>query len=564
MKNKRAISAILLAALLLCLAACGENILPPKEGLENTPAPMPTPAPTPMPTPFSGAIVAVEFSQNPGAAAGDDAGAAHGAHIPVTSLAAGRDTVVHVRLSDALGHAPDARDYLELFRGEEKLGVWTPEAQGADDCLCYTLANDGEFSLTAGEYTVRAVVDDMTTVQNFSVQETRDVRVLLLPLRGNFDGEAVYVAEDGQSVFDLLQQSLPVSNDGIAVVRAPGMDLSAEEYDLRTGRGMWMAWEAIAARAGTIGSYDLVVGLVSGAMGAQADCDSFGLNGVCLLDVTGEDPDAALARCAAEVFGLSAEIGSTESWEKLLGALAEEEAPADIPTEKTGLLRVTGLLGEDGYFALRSALPAQEGTASVTELTEEGSFILRFTDASGALLQEAFIAPDFSAAGYSDEMKGFAPLDLTVSVPEGAAKLELFAATEQPAEGEDAAEAIWTLDLTMAEVVTSFTELPEGEALLGIARVEWESEVVASPVQPEETEDEDGEEPEKLPTPDPEYELYMCYDGLRLLVYRGRMNYAELDMPSLPKPEEFSFLLLTNGGTWAKAAASPVCSLAQE
>ena len=83
-------------------------------------------------------------------------------------------------------------------------------------------------------------------------------------------------------------------------------------------------------------------------------------------------------------------------------------------------------------------------------------------------------------------------------------------------------------------------------------------------MQPEETEDEDGEEPEKLPTPHPEYELYMCFNGLRLLVYRGKMTAAELDMPSLPKAEEFSFLLLTNGNIWASAASSPSCSPVQE
>jgi len=550
MKNIRAISAILLAALFLsCFAACGENILPPKEGVESTPAPMPTPAPTPEPTPFAGAIVAVELSQN-----GDEA---HGEAFPAGSLAAKRDTVVHVRLSEALGHAPDENVYLEVYRGEEKLGTWAPDAQIGEDCLCYTLENDESFSLTEGEYILRAVVDEMSSMQNFRVQETRDVRVLVVPLRGSFGGEAVYVTEDGQSALDSLQKSLPVRNEGLLIARAPGMDLSAEEYDLRTGRGMWMAWEAIASRAGSVGNYDLIVGLVGGAMGKQADCDAFGTDGVYLLDVTGEDPAAALARCVGEVFDLRAEIGSLQGWEELFAALTAEETDF-VPTEETGALRVTGLLGEDGYFALRSALPAQEKAESATALTEEGSFALRFTDASGALVQEAFIAPDFSAAGYADEMKGFAPLDLTVPVPEGAAKLELFAAEEVET------EAIWTLDLTMQKAVSSFTALPEGEELLGIARVEWESEVVASPVQPEETEDEDGEEPEKLPTPHPEYELYMCFNGLRLLVYRGKMTAAELDMPSLPKAEEFSFLLLTNGNIWASAASSPSCSPVQE
>lgn len=637
MNRKRMIPALILAAaLLFALAACSSSdILPPKDGAESAPAaPMPTPTPTPMPTPFAGGIDALEINQALSYGADADTGALY----PMKNFVSGRDTAVFVRLSGALGHAPDMRDYLELYRGSELLATLSPDETSTEDCLCYFLKNGEELPLDAGEYTVHAVADDASMTRGFTLTDTRALNVLMLPVRGCFGGEVGYPEDGWQNSFAFVQSCWPLRNDGVNAVKGQGLDLSAESYDLRTERGLWNAWEALCARVGMLGEYDLVVGFVSGEMGEGADCGCFGRDGVALLDVSQENAQAVLSHFAAQTLGAgdeyeggafnlavnpapnasagfdaetremavsvsggvkrAASVGlacggslvpaeqvpfdvyglrfpgdaasfmsdakeseehywiSADLWNFLFDTLQGEKTLSPFPKNSTGKLRLAGLLGRDGSFALRGAVCADENSASVTPLRDSGAYSVIVSGADGATLYFVYFEPDFLCLTDPPADRAYASVDMTIPVPDGAEKLEIYGPAVN-AEGEVNANALlYTRDMTPPEQAGVFSVLPTGEALRGIARFEWVNISAETPA--EETEEEDEDLPPELP-PEPDYELYMCYDGVRLLVYRGKTSYTELDMPSLPKPEECTFLLLTTcGGRSACVESEPV------
>lgn len=319
---------MLTAAMLLMLSACSESVLPPKEteAVENTPRP--TPAPKPTPTPFPGEIEVVEINQ----ALSYGVDSATGELYPMEDFVARRSTAVFVHLSEALGHAPDERQSLELYRGTELLGSYAPNELSTEDCLCYSISGEDAAALEAGIYEFRALVDNASLSRRVLLTETRDLRVLLVPVLANFGGSSSYPAEGWQNCLWHLQACWPLADDGLAAVTAPGMDLSGENYDLSHGRGMWNVWEALRERVGLLGEFDLVVGLVNGSMGEEQSCNVFGRNGVVLINSAQTAPEAAISHFAGHVFGAGDEYEG--------GVLENDANPA--PFGVRGIDAVTG------------------------------------------------------------------------------------------------------------------------------------------------------------------------------------------------------------------------------
>lgn len=573
MRYKNTILILILALLIAALlGACGEGILPPKETAPVTPTPMPTPTPTPTPTPFTGEISAIEIGQ-----ANDE----FGLLFVTEELAARRDTVVYVWLSSPLGHAPDERDSLAVGRGSEIVGVYAADETSTGDCLRFYLTGEDAAALTAGDYTFSASVDGAQFSRRVRLTEMRALNVLLVPVLGNFGGETSYPAEGWQAALDRMQSVFPLANDGVKAVTAPGLTLSAESYDLRTGAGLVRAWETLRERAGLLDGYDLVLGFVSGAMGERGDLGCFGRDGVALLDAAQEDCGEALCRFAAQTLGVPDYQDGAIRWQTLA---AQFGARQPIP-EWADLLHVSGLLYPDGTAVLR---PLYTGAGygagrTATPFDASGSYALVFGDADGTVLRREAFAPDFLWQVDGTPMLDAAPLELTTSVPEGATTLRIVGPVQAEADEEDAEDAedaentdeepytegeLFFAYLPPDPYESSFASVPNVEELRGTARVEWETVLTReADEQEEEAEtDKDGKEEEEEkepapPLPDPYYELYMSYDGVQLPVYRGGLRYAELDMPSLPKPESFFFILLTCGGRTSTVTVSPVLSM---
>ena len=550
MKIRNVLLLLLAAALVFALAACGEGILPPKEGVESTPTPMPTPTPTPTPTPYSGEIASVEVSQ-----AWDE----EGALFATDELAEGRDTAVFVWLSSPLGHTPDERDSLAVGRGSEIVGVYAADATSTADCLRFFITGEDAAALTAGEYTFSAVVDGAQFNRRALVHETRALRVLAVPVLANFGGATSYPTESVQAALDRLQREFPLTNGGLNAVTAPGLTLSAESYDLRTNSGLVLAWEALRARAGLLDGYDLILGFVSGGMGESGELGVFGRDGVALLDLSRADCGDALCRFAAGALGVPEIQDGAWRWQTLLAQLSAPQPEV----EWVGPVCLNGLLFPDGSVSLRAPMTEPVFAAGRTATpTGEGSYALVFGDEDGTVLRRVAFTPDFSWQLDGATMLDAAPLELIAQVPAGATTLRLVGPV-QDEESEEPTEGELFFALLPAEPYEStFTAVPGVESLRGTARVEWDTVLTRE----EEAEDagEDGENEEEAPAPElpePYYELYMCYGDAQLLVYRGSLRYAELDMPSLPKPEYFSFRLLTCGGRTASVTESPELSM---
>ena len=550
---------ILFAALLLAalLGACGEGILPPKETAAATPAPMPTPTPTPMPTPFTGEITMVEIAQ-----AYDEDGVC----FATDELVARRDTAVYVWLSSPLGHAPDERDSLAISSGGALIGVFSADESSTEDCLRYYLTGETAEALEAGSYTFSAVADDAQANARATLKDTRALKALLVPVLGNFSGSTSYPAEGWQAVTDRVQDEFPLANDGIKVVTAPGLTLSAEDYDLHTGEGLVRAWEALRERAGLLEGYDLILGVVNGGLGPDGASVCFGRDGIALLDASQEGCGTALCSFAAQSLGVPEIQDGAWRWKTLY----EDFSAPQPEAEWSELLRVSGLLWPDGSFAARPlyAGPAFGAGRTATPADDSGSYALVFGDADGAELARIAFTPDFLWQGENAPMLLAAPIELTAEIPEDAASLRLVGPVQDEESGETAEGELWFSLLAEEAYVSSFSAVPNAEALSGTARVEWEA-VVAEAEEPEdeaeaEPEKKDDEEEESEPAPEPPepyYELYMCYDDMQLLVYRGGLLFGDLDMPSLPKPEAFFFKLLTAGGRASTLAVSPVLTM---
>ena len=565
MRSKRIVltlfAALLLAAL---LCACGEGILPPKETAAATPTPMPTPTPTPTPTPYSGEIASLEIAQ-----AWDE----EGALFSTERLVERRDTAVFVRLDSPLGHAPDERDSLAIGRGSEIVGVYAADESSTSDCLRFFFTGEEAAALEAGEYTFSAQVDGAQFSRRATLLQTRALRVLLVPVLGNFAGATGYPAEGWQAALEQLRREFPLSNDGLVTVTAPGLTLSAESYDLRTGDGLVRAWEALRERAGLLEGYDLIVGLVSGGMGEKGELACFDRDGIALLDASREDCGARLCRFAAQTLGADASGDGAQVWADALRILSTPQPKA----EWLGPVCVSGLLFPDGTAALRAPMTEPIlGAGQASTRKGEGSYALLFGDADGTVLNRVSFTPDFAWQTDGGPLLAAAPIQLIVSVPAGATTLRVVGPVpvekdgEEAQDGEDSEGEPYTegelfFALLPAEPYeSSFTAVPNAESLRATARVEWETELTRPLPEPEEDETKEEAEEDAPPAPelpDPYYELYMCYDGLRLLVYRGGLRFAELDMPSLPKPERLTFLLLTCGGRESTLAESPVLSM---
>ena len=313
-------------ALALGLSACGESILPPKESA--TPAPAATPTPTPTPAPFSGEIETLEVNQ----ALSYGIDARTGELYEMENFVAGRDTAVFVRLSEALGHNPDERDYLEIWRKTQLLGTYAPGDLSTETGLCFTLTGEDAAALTAGDYVFRAVVDGQELTREVTLTDTAGLRVLLVPILGNYGGTSAYPSEGWQEYLWHLQACWPLANDGLETVIAPGLNLTGEDYDLTRTRGMWAAWEALREQAGLLGDYDLVIGVVNGMMGEGNSCGSFGRDGVVLINGQQDAPEAAITHFAAQM------LGAGDEYEGGLLNPSANPAPAGV----TGTDAVTG------------------------------------------------------------------------------------------------------------------------------------------------------------------------------------------------------------------------------
>lgn len=614
--KKKQLLWILLTVLVLTalLGACGEGILPPKESA--APAPMPTPSPTPTPAPFTGEIEAVELNQ----ALSYGVDAQNGALYAMENLVARRDTAVFVRLSGSLGHVPDERDYLEVSRDGQVIGTYAPGALSTEDSLCFVLTGEDAAALTEGKYTFRAVVDDAEQTCRAELTETDSLRVLLVPILGNFLGATAYPAEGWQDYLWHLAACWPLANDGLQVMTAPGLDLSGEAYDLTRTGSMWAAWEALREQAGTLEPYDLVIGFVSGMMGEGSTCGCFGKDGVVLINTAQSAPEAVITHFAAQT------LGAGDEYEGGLFNLEANPAPY-------GVTGVDAATGESTISDARSVEPASDYGlfcgGSVVK-AEQVPFDLRrsrllgdaasFMGDAAEYTQNYWISSDLwnflfatltqPAAGDAQQLlpentgylarvsgligqDGSLRLRSLVTAKEGtpwaeSAEMGTYRIVFVNADGTALGRFWFDLDFmtpTDAPSVQAWAPfdfvlpVPDGAAgvlvygpaadeegntadrLLG--RVDLSAgEPFSFFTNLEENQTCSGITRVEWKTEDEDstamyYELYFTAGDTNMLVYRGTQTFAEVDLLALPDAETFVFTILTSDGGRSSVSVSP-------
>ena len=138
----------------------------------------------------------------------------------------------------------------------------------------------------------------MTTAALTSDSERMVMRILAVPVIGNWGGEIKGLKGDWKTAGKFTQIVYPLKNGGLVWELAPELDLSGDEYDLTTDDGMYEVWEALKNKQTKDNKYTLIVGFVRDR---QGDGDVQGYTyGMPATIVTESDEDM-LATVAHEI-----------------------------------------------------------------------------------------------------------------------------------------------------------------------------------------------------------------------------------------------------------------------
>lgn len=297
------------AAIFCLLCACGgsgESLLPPEETEQPAQEPV---AQEQEREEFSGRIEVIEVNQ---ALSYESGGAL------IEKFAANRTTTVFARLSQEVTPDPETgTQYLEVMRGEELVGRWPPSELSDSMNLCFNILGDDVSRLAEGDYTFTVCIDGVSSSRSVHLTQTRDINVLVVPINGNFDG-TISAAQGSEDALWHMKSCYPVSENSWKITVAETLDFSGN--DLRREENMFSLWRQLSTSAG---DYDLVIGFVSGMMGAGLNVPSYtqGLNTV-IISLSAQNTEALISHVVAHFYGVGDEYDG--------GALAPEvNSPPD-------------------------------------------------------------------------------------------------------------------------------------------------------------------------------------------------------------------------------------------
>lgn len=294
MREKLFITAMLLA--LGCLfSACGKSegsLLPPAETEQPVQEVQQTPAPEK--EKFDGRIERIEINQ---ALSYDENGE------PIENFAAKKKTTVFARLSETVQPDPETgTQYLEVTRDGELVGRWPPSELSDSMNLCFNIIGDDVYKLIEGEYEFTVCIDGIRESRSAVLTQTRDISVLAVPVSAGFAG-TVSAAQGCEDALWHIRSCWPVSEDSWKVTLAETLDFS--DRDMRREGNMFALWQELSKSSD---EYDMVIGFVSGMMGAGQNVPSYtqGKNTM-IISLDAANSEAMVSHVAAHFYGVGDE-----------------------------------------------------------------------------------------------------------------------------------------------------------------------------------------------------------------------------------------------------------------
>jgi hypothetical protein len=164
---------------------------------------------------------------------------------------AGKDTVVRAFLSAPV-EIDKAQTSAAITRDGQAVATLAPNSYDAPtaivDFLCSSRDACGNWA--AGKYTFDVRVNGVTkstagTTYEFVPRSV--IRILALPVKANFGGNIVSVADSRWKTFaDYVRKTYPVGSDQLIWVTREELDASDSSFNLETEDGRLLLWEALA------------------------------------------------------------------------------------------------------------------------------------------------------------------------------------------------------------------------------------------------------------------------------------------------------------------------------
>ncbi|MCL2112089.1 MAG: hypothetical protein FWH32_07595 [Clostridiales bacterium] len=194
----------------------------------------------------------------------------------MTRFVAGKHTMVRAAFADAVHVEQDGSMSVAVHHEGELLIELLPTSHGDAHEAYFVPRNMADVgNWEAGEYTLEFSYGESVATRTFTVRETKNIKVLAVPILANYGGRVVGCNGEWQTAIQFTRDTFPLASDGIEYVLGAELDLSDEMYDLMTDDGGYEVWEALRNLQTPDKDYELILGFAPERQGEYGDIQGY-------------------------------------------------------------------------------------------------------------------------------------------------------------------------------------------------------------------------------------------------------------------------------------------------
>ena len=188
-----------------------------------------------------------------------------GEYYVMQNFVAGKETAIFIAFNEPFD--PGSQAVLTVEKDGVTVAQLIPAGIPDDKTLLFQPRDMAEVNnWEAGAYRFIFDMDGGRAVRtaNFFVSAT--LKVLAVPIRGNYSGRVVSCSGEWRNSSTMLSATFPVGKANLEYVLGPELDLSADKYDLNTNEGEYLVWQALSNLQTRNRDYALIIGFVRETM----------------------------------------------------------------------------------------------------------------------------------------------------------------------------------------------------------------------------------------------------------------------------------------------------------
>lgn len=177
------------------------------------------------------------------------------------NFVAGKETAVFIALEEPLD--PKAEVLLSIEKDGAPLATLASVELIDDKTLLFQPKDISEAGFwDQGAYTFTFYMDDSVAVRTTNFYKATPMKVLAVPIKGNYSGKVIGCEGDWKQGSTMLSATYPVAREDVEYVLGPEQDLSDPKYDLNTNNGRKLVWQALSALQPPNDGYTTIVGFM--------------------------------------------------------------------------------------------------------------------------------------------------------------------------------------------------------------------------------------------------------------------------------------------------------------